>query len=179
MKALEKCWNIISGILMTLIMALAVLLVGVRLTGLQPYAVLSGSMEPTYHVGSLIYVKSCDPSEVAVGDAITFVLDEDLNVVTHRVIAIDTETSHFYTQGDANEAADGAPVYFKNLIGKPVFTIPYLGYVSNWITNPPGMYVAITLAVILLILMILPDLLKKADQADQRAAERKQKPQAN
>ena len=37
------------------------------------------------------------------------------------------KNEHFYTQGDANDAPDGAPVYFKNLIGRPVFTIPYLG----------------------------------------------------
>ena len=54
-----------------------------------------------------------------VGDAITFVLNEDLDVVTHRVISIDAENEHFYTQGDANDAPDGAPVYFKNLIGPP------------------------------------------------------------
>ena len=45
-----------------------------------------------------------------VGDAITFVLNEDLDVVTHRVISIDAENEHFYTQGDANDAPDGAPV---------------------------------------------------------------------
>jgi signal peptidase len=173
MKVLEKIWNIVSGILVAVIVVLAILLAGVRLVGLRPFAVLSGSMEPTYHVGALIYVKACDPEEVQVGDAITFVLDEDLNVATHRVIDIDAENEHFYTKGDANNAADGSPVYFKNLIGRPVFTIPYLGYISNWITNPPGRYVALTAAVIFLVLLFLPDALKKADEADRRAAEKK------
>ena len=173
MKALEKLWNVVSTILVALIVILALLLGGVRLVGLRPFAVLSGSMEPAYHVGSLIYVRSCDPSEVEVGDAITFVLDEDLNVATHRVIEIDAANEHFYTKGDANDAPDGSPVYFKNLIGRPVFTIPYLGYFSNWITNPPGMYVAIAVAGVFIILLFLPDVLKKADEADKRAAEKK------
>lgn len=173
MKALAKLWNIVSTILVALIVILAILLGGVRLVGLRPFAVLSGSMEPAYHVGSLIYVKACDPADVEVGDPITFVLDEDLNVATHRVIEIDAENQHFYTKGDANNAPDGAPVYFKNLIGRPVFTIPYLGYFSNWITTPPGMYVAIAAAGVFIILLFLPDVLKKADEADKRAAEKK------
>jgi signal peptidase len=145
----------------------------VRLVGLRPMCVLSGSMEPTYHTGSLIYVKPCAPEDVRVGDAITFVLNEDLDVVTHRVISIDAENEHFYTQGDANDAPDGAPVYFKNLIGRPVFTIPYLGYVSHWVSNPPGMYLAIAIAIVLVVLAFLPDMLRKAAEADARDAARR------
>ncbi len=48
---------------------------------------LSGSMELTYHVGALIYVKEVDPSEIQVGDAITFLPSED-TVATHRVVEI-------------------------------------------------------------------------------------------
>ena len=137
-KRVQKVWNAATTVLVILVVVLALLLVGIRLVGLRPMCVLSGSMEPTYHTGSLIYVKPCAPEDVQVGDAITFVLNEDLDVVTHRVISIDAENEHFYTQGDANDAPDGAPVYFKNLIGRPVFTIPYLGYVSHWVSNPPG-----------------------------------------
>ena len=149
-KRVQKVWNAVTTVLVIVVVILALLLVGVRLVGLRPMCVLSGSMEPTYHTGSLIYVKPCAPEDVQVGDAITFVLNEDLDVVTHRVISIDAENEHFYTQGDANDAPDGAPVYFKNLIGRPVFTIPYLGYVSHWVSNPPGMYLAIALALVLI-----------------------------
>ena len=165
--------NVISNVLVVLVVILALLLVGVRLVGLRPMCVLSGSMEPTYHTGSLIYVKPCAPEDVQVGDAITFVLNEDLDVVTHRVISIDAENEHFYTQGDANDAPDGAPVYFKNLIGRPVFTIPYLGYVSHWVSNPPGMYLAIAIAIVLIVLAFLPDMLRKAAEADARDAARR------
>ena len=179
MKALGKLWNVVSSVIVALIVILAILLGGVRLVGLRPFAVLSGSMEPAYHVGALIYVKSCDPSEVQVGDAITFVLDADLNVATHRVIEIDAANQHFYTKGDANDAPDGSPVHFNNLIGRPVFTIPYLGYFSNWITTPPGMYVAIAAAGVFLILLFLPDVLKKADEADKRAEEKKKQAESH
>ncbi len=172
-KRVQKVWNAVTTVLMILVVVLALLLVGVRLVGLRPMCVLSGSMEPTYHTGSLIYVKPCAPEDVQVGDPITFVLNEDLDVVTHRVVSIDAENQHFYTKGDANDAPDGAPVYFKNLIGRPVFTIPYLGYVSHWVSNPPGMYLAIALALVLIILTFLPDVLRKASEADARDAARR------
>lgn len=97
-KRVQKVWNAVTTVLVILVVILALLLVGVRLVGLRPMCVLSGSMEPTYHTGSLIYVKPCAPEDVQVGDAITFVLNEDLDVVTHRVISIDAENEHFYTQ---------------------------------------------------------------------------------
>lgn len=49
-------------------------------------------------------------------------------------------------------------MHYKNVIGTPVFTIPKLGYVANYIQNPPGTYIAISGAAILLLLMFLPDL---------------------
>ena len=172
-KTLKKIWNVVTWLLVLCVAVLAILLAGVRLVGFTPYTVLSGSMEPTYHVGSLIYVRGAEPEDIQVGDPITFVLNEDLVVATHRVIEIDGENQCFYTKGDANDAPDGAPVHFNNLIGKPVFTIPGLGYFSAWISNPPGMYVGICAGVVLLILFLLPDLLDKADAADKRDAEKK------
>lgn len=154
----KRVWNVISVILIAIMVALVVMLVGVRLIGYQPYSVLSGSMEPTYHTGSLIYVKKTDPQDIKVGDPITFVLDENLTVATHRVIEIDEANQHFYTKGDANEYPDASPVHFKNLIGKPVFTIPYMGYVASYIQNPPGRYVAIAAAAVILLLIFIPDL---------------------
>ena len=154
----KRVWNIVSGILIAIMVVLVVMLVGVRLIGYQPYCVLSGSMEPTYHTGSLIYVKKADPQDIKVSDPITFVLDENLTVATHRVIEIDEASQHFYTKGDANEYPDASPVHFNNLIGRPSFTIPYMGYMVNYIQNPPGRYIAIAVAAVILLLIFIPDL---------------------
>ena len=173
MKTAKFLWNTVMNLILAAIVAMAILLVGVRLIGFRPYVVLSGSMEPTYHVGSMIYVKSVDPETIQVGDPITFLINEELDVATHRVIEIDAANQHFYTQGDANDAPDGSPVHFNNLVGKPVFHIPMLGFFSDWVTNPPGMYLAGTGVAIYLILLFVPDLLKKADEADRKAEEKK------
>lgn len=161
-RSIKKVWNWLSGVLVAIVALLAIALVGVRLVGLQPFVVLSGSMESEYHVGSLIYVKSVDYKTLQVGDDITYMLDKD-TVVTHRIIEVlvdeeDPETLRYFTQGIANDVPDATSVHYKNIIGKPVFTIPYLGYVSNYIQNPPGMYVAIAAGAILILLVFLPDL---------------------
>ena len=161
MASLKKLWSVLSTLIVIAVVALAILLAGVRIVGLTPYVVLSGSMEPTYHTGSLIYDKKVDPFTLKEGDVITFMVSED-TLATHRIVGVVPD-----------EDEPGTLVHYKNVVGTPVFTIPYLGYFSNWITHAPGKYIAITAAVVFLILLFLPDMLKKADEADQRAAERK------
>lgn len=172
--ALKKIWDILSGVLVGAVVLVAASLVLVRMMGYQVFNVISGSMEPTYSVGDLIYVKSVDPDAVKVGDPITFVLNENLVVATHRVIRIDAENRHFYTKGDANETADASPVHFNNLIGIPTFCIPKLGYVSDFVQRPPGTYIAIGAGLMLLAALFLPDLLRGKSPQQEHKEERQE-----
>ena len=171
-KTLKKILNVISTILVAIVVVLALLLVGARFIGLNVYTVLSGSMEPTYHVGSLIYVKDVDTDELKAGDVITYMLDED-TIVTHRiadVIPDETDPSiiRFQTKGDANDSVDGSLVHYKNVIGTPVFSIPKLGYLANYIQKPPGRYIAISAGAIILLLVFLPDLFSNDDKSEKK-----------
>lgn len=160
-SVLRRVWDRVTTLIVVLAVSAAVLLIGLRVMGYQVYNVISGSMEPTYSVGDLLYVKQVDPDSVQVGDPITFVLNENLVVATHRVIRVDAENRRFYTQGDANDTADAAPVHFNNLIGVPQFSIPKLGYVSDFVQHPPGLYIAVGGGMIVLAALFLPDLLFK------------------
>ena len=160
---MKKLWNIFTSALVVLAVLLALLLVGARLVGLQVFTVLSGSMEPTYHTGSLIYVKKVDAAKLSEGTVITFMLDED-TLATHRIVGVvpdeeDPSVIRYRTKGDANENEDGGLVHYKNVVGTPVFTIPKLGYLANYIQHPPGTYVAISAGALILLLMFLPELL--------------------
>lgn len=151
----------ITSVLVAVIVLFAVLLVGVRLFGLQVYTVLSGSMEPAYKTGSLIYVKHIEPSELEVGDVITFKLSEN-TTATHRIIEIVSNEEKgnnisFKTKGDANNIPDSSLVDTDSVIGTPIFTIPYLGYIANFIQKPPGMYIAIISSVVLILLVFFVD----------------------
>ncbi len=176
----KKIWNIATTAIVVVVVVFTVLLVGARLFGFNVLYVTSGSMEPEYPTGSLLYVKKIDPYKIEVGQVITFMLDED-TLATHRVVEIlkdesDPSVIRFATKGDANNANDGTPVHYKNVVGTPVFSIPYLGYVAAYIQDPPGMYMAIAVGAFLLLLILLPDLFdgdanvkksKKAKNADE------------
>ena len=161
MQTIKKVWGIVSWVLACVVVLAAVFLMGSRLLGYRVFNIVSGSMEPVYHVGDLIYVQEVDPNTVQPGDVITFVLNEDLVVATHRVVRIDAEKQRFYTKGDANETEDGGSVHFKNLIGVPRFNIPGLGHVSDFIQKAPGLYITIAAVAVLLLLAFLPDLARK------------------
>ncbi len=175
-----KIGKAISRILVVIVILIAALMIGPRLFGIQIYSVLSGSMEPEYPVGSLIYVKSTDPEELQIGDVITFRAGEE-TVVTHRIAEIKKDNNapehvgyetvqdasgvsalsddlQFVTKGDANPSNDIGTVTPEMIIGKPVFRIPYLGYVSIYIQRPPGRYIAIAVAGGILLLALLPGL---------------------
>lgn len=167
MTTLKKIWNIVSTALVVLMVLCAVFLMGSRVMGYQCFTVISGSMEPKYSVGDLIYVKKVDANTIQVGDDITFILNEDLVVATHRVVRIDAENQRLYTKGLANEIEDSDPVHFNNVIGVPQFSIPKLGYVSDFVQNPPGMYITIGVGIILILAVFLPDMIGKKKNEDE------------
>lgn len=142
---MKKVWEYISSFILVVVIVFTIFTVGVRFLHITPYAVLSGSMEPTYHVGALIYVKEIQPEKIEEGDPITFVLNNDLTIATHRVVEIDIKNRAFITKGDANDSVDGKPVLYENLIGKPVFHVPYIGYFVNWIQSKVGILISLVL----------------------------------
>ena len=159
---MKKALDIITTTLLVLVVVFAVLIVGVRLFGLEPYTVISGSMEPEYHVGSLIYVKKTSVDELEVNMPITYTMNGG-TVVTHRIIEIitdeDTGAVKYVTKGDANKDADGTPVTFDRIIGRPVMHVPVLGYISHFVQNPPGIYIAILVIALLMLLTFMPDII--------------------
>lgn len=155
----KKTLKVISNALVVLVVVFAFLLHGFQLFGLKPYSVLSGSMESVYPTGSLIYVAKADPAELVVNDIITFKMPSG-TIATHRIIELvadETEPDiiRFRTKGDENNIADGTLVDFGSVIGKPVFCIPFLGYLATYIMHPPGKYVAITVAVALILIEMI------------------------
>ena len=161
---MKKIFDILFTVIMVAVIALAVLLAGVRLFGLTPYTVISGSMEPEYPVGSLIYVKKVGAKDLKVDDVITYVIGGD-TVVTHRIIEVIPDEDNptvvrYKTKGDANKDADGSLVHINNVLGKAVFKIPLLGYVTHYVQNPPGSYIATGALMVLVLLSFLPGLLK-------------------
>ena len=125
---MKKFIKIVTDILLVIVLVIAAVLYIPRLMGLKTYKVLSGSMEPKYHVGSVVYVEKSSFDDIEVGDVITFYINDN-TVVTHRVIDKDNDTESFHTKGDANETEDGGSVAYDKVVGKVVLNVPYLGYI--------------------------------------------------
>lgn len=152
---MKKAGKIGSSILLAFLIVAVLVLVAPRLLGVRLYSVLSGSMEPAYSVGDLIYVAPTDPAELKVGDPISFLMNSQGTVATHRIIEIDAENRQLYTKGDANQVGDGKPVRFENVIGKVVFALPMLGYIIGYINTTPGRIIAVTVILSLIVLVVL------------------------
>jgi len=135
--------SVILSALSTLIFAIVIISVLAlsvpRVFGFQMYNIVSGSMEPTIPVGSLIYVKETDPQSVEENDVIAYYhVGSSDTVVAHRVIEVNRDSCEFITKGDANESADLNPVTYEMVYGKVVLHIPALGTVSVLLTGVTG-----------------------------------------
>ena len=159
MKTVKRIIDVFSTVAIVLLVVTVLALQGTRLFGIRAYAVLSGSMEPKYHTGSVVYVKKVAPESIKKGDVITFLMNGS-TTVTHRVVEVDSENKKFVTRGDANNTND-SPVDFSSVYGKVVYTVPYLGFVAVWISTTAGKIVLAAVFVILILLVTLSELLMK------------------
>ncbi len=136
----------IFGLLVAAVVILALSLVIAKALGGGAYTVLSGSMEPEYHVGSLIYVRPVDADKLKEGDVITYAISDEATA-THRIVDVEEDSKdgsserRFITKGDANDTEDATPVSEKNILGKPLFSIPYAGYIVTYIRKPLGRFI--------------------------------------
>lgn len=194
MSTVKKISNIITTVLLILFVLMVVLLAGVRIFGIEPHIVLSGSMEPEIGTGALLYVKSLSPeeaTELKAGDVITYVVDGKGTKVTHKIYEV-VGPAYMKNQrgelildenGQPKVAMDdrGYPIIMyttyginnkneksqtgydldgtlgvgnlasSNVVGKPVLTIPLLGYVAHFVQNAPGRYITIIICAVLVI----------------------------
>lgn len=117
-------------------------------------------MEPVYHVGSLVYVRPVEPDTLEEGEVITFSLTGN-TMATHRIVEVigSGEDIQFRTKGDANDIEDGSLVQASNVVGKVIFSIPFLGYAASFIQTAAGRAALIAYGAFLLLMLILPDLI--------------------
>jgi len=153
--------NFITTFITTIIIVFAVILILIKLLGWNMFSVDSASMSPQYQTDTLVIVQPADPDEIEVGDVITYVFNEDGVLVTHRVVDINKERKTFTTKGDANNSEDPIPVLWSNLVGKVTFSIPKLGKPLRFLTNPDNRYVVIGFIVMIFIVSLGWDILKR------------------
>ena len=115
------------------------------------FTVQSGSMSPTIHTGSMVFVK---PSgDYNVGDIVTRKSDNPKETVTHRIHSKEEKNGQiiFETKGDANEAQDMRDFAKADIIGKVFFTVPLIGYPVMYAKTTPGLILLIVIPAVIII----------------------------
>lgn len=159
----EKVCKFLNAILIIILLVIAGIMIIPKFVGGQTLSVLSGSMEPGIPVGSLIVITDVNANELEVDDVITFKVS-DSTLVTHRIVEIDEEQQLYTTKGDANETNDGNQISHNNIVGKLVFSVPLLGYLSIYMQTPLGIAFLCGIVIVLLLLNYLPEILKKNEK---------------
>lgn len=157
LKMFTKSLWIIASIVLACVVILAFVLSVPKAVGIQPYVVLSGSMEPGIHTGGIIFTDTnkADPKP---DDVITFKVN-DGSLVTHRVVRVDDDS--IVTKGDANETEDSA-IHKDQVTGTVIFSIPFIGYAVSILTSRGS--IMILCALVIFVFTFAPSPKKKKQE---------------
>lgn len=131
-----------------------------RLMGFGAHPILSGSMEPVMHTGSVAIIKNVPISTLQKGDIIAFKNGDQGIGIAHRIVSVKHDNKGkytFVTKGDANRSEDAKP-YVTNAteLGKIYFSIPKLGYLSSFLHTQYGIFIISALFALTITLILWP-----------------------
>jgi len=148
----KKIKEIISVLIVVALLAPAIIYaIPFIVDGYYSSVILSGSMEPTIPVGSIVVTQKIDVDNVKAGDIIVF--QRSKSKTLHRVIdkIVENDSYYFKTKGDANEDPDPWIVQPEQVQGSLLLTIPYYGYLLYFAGTPIGFILMVIIPAILLI----------------------------
>ncbi|MCR4638022.1 signal peptidase I [Ruminococcus sp.] len=154
--------NRIANIIVAVITAIALAFViyvmvcssrgrAVNIFGKSILKVVTGSMEPSIHVGDYIIVEKTDTDKLSEGDIISFYSEQsDIRglLVTHRIVSREADGSYI-TKGDANPVSDTVAVPQNKIVGKYTGKARFFIWVSSFMNAKK----------LLLLLVVIPMLL--------------------
>jgi len=160
-----KIFKFIYYIFIAFIVAVALLLIVsvFPITGNYKIMIVqSGSMEPAIRQGSVVIVKPA--SDYKIGDVITFGPYSKTKAPTsHRIYDIKVVDGQpvYITKGDVNNAPDTREIQKKDIIGKVLFDVPYIGYAVNFAKKPLGFGLIIIVPAALIIFDEIKNIFKE------------------
>ena len=150
--------NVLGIVLIIAVIAACIPLTVPKLFGYGIYNIVSGSMEPEYPAGTVVYVKGAEATDVEEGDIIAFYRQN--SVVVHRVVQNRKVEAKFITKGDANRIDDIDPVPYKDLIGRVEKKFPLVGYFFTAFNSAIGKIYFFGIALIGVLFCALASLLR-------------------
>ncbi|KAJ6640385.1 Signal peptidase complex catalytic subunit SEC11C [Pseudolycoriella hygida] len=120
--------------------------------------VLSGSMEPAFHRGDLLFLTNYRDEPVRVGEIVVFKVEGRDIPIVHRVIKLHEKnngTLKFLTKGDNNSVDDrglyapGQLWLTKNdIVGRAQGVLPYVGMITIYMNEYPNFKDAIIMSML-------------------------------
>ena len=167
-----KVLNLIYYILLAFVVMVAILLIfsAFPIAGnYKIFVVQSGSMEPAIKMGSLVIVKpalstSSGQADYKIGDVITFgPYSKTKAPTTHRIYDIKVVNGQpvYITKGDANNAPDTREVTKRDILGKVLFSIPYLGFAVAFAKKPLGFALIVIVPAVIIIVDEIKNIYKE------------------
>jgi signal peptidase len=123
-------WGKRAGV--TAVVGAALLYLALILLGYEPMVIVTGSMQKTIPVGSLVVSHKVDPQQLEVGDVISFQKPIGAKGLdTHRIVAIRNDNGKrlYQTKGDNNPIVDPWVITFEPGVAahRMAFSVPYAG----------------------------------------------------
>ena len=155
LKVLKSIWSLFRTIVTIILVILIAVIVTQRVSnnqkaiaGFRVFNVITESMVPEYKVGDTILTKTVNPSELKIGDDITYMGKKDPfkgMIITHRIVKIEKQEDGKYliqTKGLANDIED-PEINEYQVYGKFIYKIKTISFLNGIIGNLFGMYFAI------------------------------------
>lgn len=141
MPSRQQLLRFVTGLLIGLVGGVALLVALTLLPtafGLYPLVVVSGSMEPTLHVGDIAVVRKLGPYDYQIGDVVTY--STAGGNITHRIVGLDVtpQGPFFLMRGDANLTADTRAIPGQAIVGKVAYRVPRLGFLVSFANSTAG-----------------------------------------
>ena len=149
---LTRIGKFASALILILIVSGTLFMIISPFFGWKNEVVLSGSMEPALHTGSVVGVEPIKPEDIRTGDIVMYSSPDKTTLITHRVVDIENSPGlQFITKGDANKNPDIMPVQPDQIVGIVAFTIPFVGYLTLFVRTPMGFILIFLVPAVILI----------------------------
>lgn len=144
--------------------------------GFRLFTAQSGSMAPALKTGSIAIDRSQDSYQK--GDIITFInIEKPKETITHRIVEVKTDNGsvRYITKGDANDAPDTEERPKESVLGKVLFSVPYIGYPIGFAKTQTGFITLIVIPATILVYSEMIIIKKELTEILKRKNEKKEK----
>lgn len=135
-RAAAVVCSILGTVILLAVLAVCLPLSVPKLLGYQVYDVVSGSMDPSIPVHSVVLVQPAAPEELQPGEIVAY--RSGSSVVIHRLVENHIVEGELVTKGDANAEPDPLKVEYAGVLGTVTAHIPFIGIYAGALNTLPG-----------------------------------------